>query len=103
MTSVVVLPRHGGKTFRALEWLAEKPESRVLICASADGAVAAFKQAQRAGCTTLTRQNFMAAGSRWSLHGVGIEYGVDNAEIVLASLLGVAGRVALLTVTGVPA
>lgn len=96
---IVALPRGGGKTERALVWLAEDPERRVLISMTLDAERAARAQAARLGYHDLTLLNFETPLQRRPRGGV-VQYGVDNADVILARYLGLDGAPALLTVTG---
>lgn len=85
---VIASGRRTGKTTRLLRMMADNPEM-VLVSSSLQGAMAAWDQAQRDGLN-LAKHRFMSCETlRDDLRGLyDPQILVDNAELVLAILLG---------------
>lgn len=88
MLTIVTRPRQNGKTSEALRWLAEDPK-RVLVCFSVAEAQRIWHLIERDKLLIARTQIISAESSARRLVGSETrEIGVDNAEMVLAYLLG---------------
>jgi hypothetical protein len=96
VNGIDIAPSRGGKTHRMLLWLAED-KSRVCMTFNEQESTRLRAEAARLELG-LRDDQFISAHRRDGLLGRHVELGVDNAEMVLAVLLG--RPIARMTVTG---
>jgi hypothetical protein len=101
--NVIVSGRRAGKTTRLLLLMADNP-NMIYVTFTEEAAETAWKQAQKMGLVSLARHRFTSANAvrTGSLKGLyDPQLVVDNAELVLAALLGQTPHTATMTGTRV--
>lgn len=74
--NVISLPRAHGKTTKAVEWLLDDPDNRLLICINAQEAHRIRSQHK------LTRQQVISVSQITDLYGRRGEVAVDNIDLL---------------------